>query len=293
MVIERFAPSPTGLLHLGHAFSAHVAWSAARRAGGRFLLRMEDLDPLRARSSHCAAIVEDLAWLGLDWDGPPFHQSGRRAAYEAALERLSANGLTYACACSRRDILEAASAPQEGASHGPDGPVYPGTCRARGLAAGPGRAIRLDVCRAIDRLGGAAAVDALDFREIGLGIGGESGRVFLDAATLVRDVGDVVLAGKGGTAAYDLAVTLDDAHQGVNHVTRGRDLFPATQIHRVLQALLDLPAPIYRHHALVRDEVGKRLAKRDDARAIARYRAEGMSPADVLALAALNAGPSG
>jgi len=160
-------------------------------------------------------------------------------------------------------------------------------------AAGPGRAIRLDMCRAIDRLGGGAAVGALDFREIGRGIGGESGRVFLDAATLVRDVGDVVLAGKGGTTAYHLAVTLDDAHQGITHVTRGRDLFPATQIHRVLQALLDLPVPIYRHHALVRDEVGKRLAKRDDARAIARYRAEGMSPADVLALAALNAGPSG
>ncbi len=281
MTVERFAPSPTGPLHLGHAFSAFLAHDAARAAGGRFLLRLEDLDRARCRPEHAAAILDDLAWLGLAWDAPPLLQSARAEAHGAALARLAAAGLTYACRCSRRDVAEALAAPQEGAAEGPDGPVYPGTCRGRGLAHAPGRATRLDMRAAIAALGGPSALSRLARAEIGRGPGGETGELPLDADALLAGVGDVVLARRDGTVAYHLAVVLDDAHQGVTHVTRGEDLFAAAAIHRLLQALLGLPAPVWRHHRLIRDAEGRRLAKRDDARAIARYRAEGATPADI------------
>ena len=285
MVIERFAPSPTGLLHLGHAYSAWTAWSAARAAGGRFLLRMEDLDASRVRKAHVEAIERDLAWLGLDWDGPVLFQSGRQQAYAGALDGLAGMGLTYRCRCTRRDIAEAIAAPQEGAM-GPDGPVYPGTCRAAGVAAGEVHAIRLDMRRALDRIGDP---EALVFTELGAGPAGQTGRIAPQPAELLEGTGDVVLARRDGATAYHLAVVVDDAHQQVTHVTRGRDLFAATAIHRVLQCLLGLPCPVYRHHALVRDPSGKRLAKRDDARAIAAYRDAGMSPQEVLELAEAHA----
>lgn len=282
----RFAPSPTGPLHLGHAFSAWVGWNAARRAGGRFLLRIEDLDQGRSRPEWVEAIKRDLIWLGIGWNGPLLFQSHRLEAYRMALTDLAARRLTYACTCTRRDIADAAAAPQESAQ-GPDGPVYPGTCRGRFRPTDGPHATRLNIGAAIEALGGPAAVDALTFEETGAGPEGETGTIHLSARALLEDVGDVVLARRDRAPAYHLAVTVDDAHQGVTHVSRGRDLFPATQIHRLLQALLGLPVPVYHHHRLVRDDAGRRLAKRDDARAIASYREAGLSPAEVLRLAGI------
>lgn len=287
MLTDRFAPSPTGALHLGHAFSALLGHDAARAAGGRYLLRMEDLDRGRVRPGCAEAICRDLAWIGIHWDGPVLAQSTRRPAYEAALDRLGRAGLTYACACSRKDIAEAAAAPHGGA-HGPDGVRYPGTCRTKGLAPGPGLAMRLDMASAISALGGTQAVASLGFTELGAGPHAESGRITLDPAWLVEVAGDPVLARRDGTPAYHLAVVVDDAAQGVSMVTRGEDLFAATAIHRLLQALLDLPVPSYRHHKLICDEAGRRLAKRDDARALSSLREGGATPADVRAMMGLD-----
>ncbi|WP_126977242.1 tRNA glutamyl-Q(34) synthetase GluQRS [Frigidibacter oleivorans] len=273
----RFSPSPTGLLHLGHARAACEA--AARADPGQFLIRIEDIDRARCRPDFEAAIFEDLAWLGLDWQRPVWRQSDRLPAYDAALARLAGMGLTYPCRCSRGDIRAALSAPQEGAPViGPDGVVYPGTCRGRAMAeAGPRDAIRLDMRRAIDRLGSLPA-----FLETGPC---HPGRHQLTAEALLSHVGDVVLSRREFGTSYHLAVVVDDAAQGITEVTRGRDLFEATQIHVLLQAVLQLPQPSYWHHDLVRDSYGKRLAKRDDARAIRRYREDGLSPAQVRALA--------
>ncbi len=269
--VERFAPSPTGRLHLGHAFSALTAWEAAQAAGGVFRLRIEDLDQGRARRDYEAGIIEDLRWLGLDWPEPVIRQSERGAAYAAALDRLAEMGLTYRCICTRRDILAAADAPQEG---GPDGPVYPGTCRGRDVPPDAPHAIRLDLTRA------AATVGDLAFEEIG-DDPARRGRVPVDKDGLSASCGDVVLARKDAAASYHLAVVVDDAFEGVTHVTRGEDLFAATPVHILLQALLGLPTPVYRHHRLIRDETGKRLAKRADSAALATLRAEGWTPADV------------
>lgn len=262
MYATRFAPSPTGPLHLGHAFSALTGWQRARAAGGRFLVRIEDLDSSRCRPEWEAAIFEDLAWLGLDWEEPVLRQSTRTAAYRAALDHLSAKGLTYACSCTRGDIRAAVTAPQEG----PDGTVYPGICRGRGHDA-EGAAIRLDMGAAMERL-----------REVSFE---DNGLHKADTRAMVEGIGDVVLARRDGAAAYHLAVVVDDAAQGITEVVRGADLFEATAIHVVLQRLLNLPTPIYHHHRLIRDENGKRLAKRDDARALAKYRAEGATPDDI------------
>lgn len=274
---SRFAPSPTGLLHLGHARAAFEA--AARADPGQFLIRIEDIDRARCRPEFEAAIFEDLAWLGLDWQHPVWRQSDRLPAYDAALNRLAAMGLTYPCRCSRGDIRAALAAPQEGAPVlGPDGVVYPGTCRGRSMAeAGHQDAIRLDMRRAIDRLGLLP-----HFTEAGPC---HPGQHPLTAAALLSHVGDVVLSRRDFGTSYHLAVVVDDAAQGITEVTRGRDLFEATQIHVLLQELLQLPQPTYWHHDLVRDNNGKRLAKRDDARAIRRYRADGLTPAQVRALA--------
>lgn len=287
--VERFAPSPTGLLHLGHAYSAWVGWHAARAAGGRFLLRMEDLDQGRVRPEHVEAIIRDLSWLGIDWDGPVLFQSARSQAYRVLLDDLATRRLTYVCTCTRRDVAEAASAPQEGtAPFGPDGPVYPGTCRGRYRPADGPHAVRLDMAAAMEALGGPAAVDALGFTEIGSGPDGEHGTINLSAERLISDCGDIVLERRDGAPAYHLSVVADDAEQGVTHVTRGRDLFQATHVHRLLQALLGLPTPVYRHHRLVRDEAGRRLAKRDDARSIAAWRDAGLGAAEVLRLAGIS-----
>jgi glutamyl-Q tRNA(Asp) synthetase len=280
---DRFAPSPTGELHLGHAFSALVGWRAARAAGGRFLLRMEDLDHSRVRPAFVEAIYRDLAWLGVEWETPVLFQSTRLAAYRDALYHLTGLGLTYPCTCTRRDIAEAVSAPQEGGlPSGPDGPVYPGTCRGRPHLPGQTAAIRLDMRRAIAALGGPAAVAGLCFEELEAGPSGETGEIRLDPEALVAAAGDVVLARRDGAPAYHLAVVVDDAHQGVTHVTRGRDLFTATPVHRLLQAVLGFATPVYRHHRLIRDAAGKRLAKRADAYSLAKLRADGLQPAEIL-----------
>ena len=280
----RFAPSPTGLLHLGHAFSALTAWSLARAAGGTFLLRIEDTDLARCRPEYEAAILDDLRWLGLAWPEPVLRQSEHLPRYAAALDRLSAMGLTYPCRCTRADIRAAMSAPQERAVRlSPDGLVYPGTCRGRGMETmGEGDAVRLDLARALDLVGDAGR---LAWREIGPG---HAGTHRLDRRMLLARLGDVVLARKDiGAAAYHLAVVVDDAHQGITHVVRGEDLLEATRLHRLLQHLLDLPVPVWHHHRLIRDPAGRRLAKRDEDRALAAWRAGGATPAGVRAAVGL------
>ncbi len=276
-MITRFAPSPTGLLHLGHAFSALTAWEVARAAGGRFLLRIEDIDRARCKAEFEAAICEDLTWLGLRWPEPVMRQSRRQAAYDAALARLAGMGLTYPCSCTRADIRAAMSAPQEGV--GPDGPIYPGTCRGRAMESrAPGDAIRLDMGRA------AALAGPLSCTETG-----ESpGHLHSAPDWMVAHIGDIVLARKDIATSYHLSVVVDDAAQGITHVVRGADLAPATPIHLLLQKLLALPTPVYHHHRLIRDDTGKRLAKRDDSRAIAAYRAEGATPADIRRMVGLS-----
>lgn len=276
--ITRFAPSPTGPLHLGHAYSACLAFDMARAAHGVFHLRIDDLDTARCRPEWEAQIEDDLRWLGLDWPVPILRQSARLQLYRRSLETLLDQGLLYACSCSRADIRAAVSAPQEGAipATGPDGLIYPGTCRPAAPPGGPmpDAVLRLDMARALTRL---SAVPA--FTETGQSASGQTGRIL--ARDLISEVGDVVLARRDMGASYHLSVVVDDAEQGITHVIRGEDLFAATKIHVVLQHLLGLPTPIYHHHRLIRDAAGKRLAKRDDARAIATYRAEGHTPRDI------------
>jgi len=274
-VVTRFAPSPTGRLHLGHAYAALQAHDHARAAGGGFLLRIEDIDGTRSREGFVAGIAEDLAWLGLTWDGPVLRQSTRLAIYDAALAGLRDRGLLYPCFCTRADIAASVSAPH----HGPDGLVYPGTCRhlpaaeaAARIAAGAPHAWRLATDRAV------AQTDPLDWTDQIAGPQRAEPAAF----------GDVVLARKDAPASYHLAVTIDDAAQGVTDVVRGRDLMRATDIHRLLQALLGLPTPRYRHHPLLLGPDGTRLAKRNGAPALADLRAAGEDGAALAA--ALRAG---
>ena len=272
----RFAPSPTGFLHVGHARAALIAFSRARDAGGRFLLRIEDIDAVRCRPEFTDAILEDLAWLGIHWDLPVRHQSGHLPEYRQVLDELSARHLIYPCFCTRaeirREIQSSGAAP-----HAPDGSaVYPGTCRAlptdlraARLADGTPHAWRLDMERAV------ASVPPLYFREHGH---------FREQGRAIRchpeDFGDVVLARSDAPASYHLCVTHDDAIQGVILVTRGEDLLPATSIHRLLQALMGWPVPDYEHHSLLLDATGRRLAKRDGAATLREMRAAGLNPRD-------------
>lgn len=279
--VTRFAPSPTGPLHLGHAYSALLAHDMALAAGGTFHLRIDDLDQSRCRPDWEAQIFEDLRWLGLNWPEPVLRQSARLPRYRAALEILWRRGLLYPCHCTRADIRAAASAPQEGASmHGPDGLIYPGTCRPATPPGGPlpDLPLRLNTARAMAEIG-----NALEFTETAFTASGQP--EVIRPSDPVFQVGDVALARPAMGASYHLSVVLDDADQNVTHVIRGEDLFEATQIHVLLQKLLGLPTPVYRHHRLIRDEKGKRLAKRDEARAIAKFRDDGLLPQDVRALA--------
>lgn len=285
-MITRFAPSPTGPLHLGHAYSALLNFDMATAAGGTFLLRIDDLDRSRARPEWEAQLKDDLRWLGLDWPAPCRRESEHLDAYDAALDRLWESGLLYPCHCTRRDIREALSAPQEGAPlTGPDGLIYPGTCRPATPPTGPrpeDTTLRLDMARAC-----ATLARPLHFVETGAGPDGQTGAIETSAHEMITTIGDVVLARRGMGAAYHLAVVIDDAAQGVTDVVRGRDLFEATRIHALLQGLLDLTTPRYHHHRLIRDEGGKRLAKRDDARAIALYRSEGRTPQEIRSMVGL------
>jgi glutamyl-Q tRNA(Asp) synthetase len=255
MIVTRFAPSPTGFLHLGHAYAAMTA----RRAGERFVLRIEDIDTGRCRPEFEAAIFEDLAWLGLDWETPVLRQSERGEAYASALAQLDAQGLVYRCYCTRKDIAGAGAAP-----HGPEGPLYPGTCR--GLRAHPHRphALRLDAAKAAVQAGALTFMEHADVHPV-------------DPLLL----GDIVLARKEMPAAYHLAVVVDDAFQGVNLVTRGEDLLPATHVQRLLQALLGLPAPAYAHHKLILDADGRKFSKRDGSVTLRALRKGGTTPADI------------
>lgn len=276
----RFAPSPTGPLHLGHAYSALLASDMARAQGGIFHLRIDDIDPGRCRPEWEAQIYEDLTWLGIDWPTPVWRQSDRLLRYKTALARLWSLGLLYPCTCTRADIRQAADAPQEGVpTHGPDGLIYPGTCRPEIPPVGPlpAAVLRLDMARALDKLTGP-----FGFTETGPDHAGQ-----IQPKDMVQTVGDVVLARRDMGASYHLSIVLDDADQHISHVIRGQDLFEATQIHVLLQKLLELPTPAYHHHRLIRDHEGKRLAKRDDARAIAKYRQEGAAPQDIRAMVGL------
>ncbi len=269
MIVTRFAPSPTGYLHLGHAFAA---WTAARE-GERFLLRLEDLDTARAREEFVFAIFEDLAWLGLSWEEPVLHQSRRMPVYREALGRL--RSLTYPCFCTRKEIAEEIARAVE-APHlmGPDGPLYPGTCRhvspderAARMARGDAYALRLDVAEAAEVAGPLTFIEHGQPRNV-------EPLLF----------GDVVLARKDMPASYHLAVVVDDAFQGVTLVTRGEDLLPATHVQRLLQALLDYPAPAYAHHRLILDKNGRKFSKRDPSVTLRGLRQAGLTPSGVGAL---------
>ena len=266
-VVTRFAPSPTGRLHLGHAYSALLAHRFAREKEGTFLLRIEDIDPGRARASHIDGVIEDLLWLGLSFDGEILYQSERLSLYAQALERLKADDLVYPCFCTRSTIA-AEMAASASAPHGPHGLVYPGTCRRlspeerEARRVGEPHAWRLDVAKAVARAG------PLFWTE------GEAG---VEARPEL--FGDVVLARKDAPTSYHLAVTVDDAAQAVTDVVRGRDLYEATHLHRLLQHLLELPSPAYHHHPLLLGSDGKRLAKRNGAPTLAGLREDGADPA--------------
>jgi glutamyl-Q tRNA(Asp) synthetase len=280
-LVYRFAPSPNGYLHLGHALSALTNFDLARAAGGRFLLRIEDIDSARCRSEFETAIYEDLAWLGITWDGPVRRQSEHLDEYRAALARLEAAGLLYPGFESRAEIAALVSGAPGTRPRDPDGaPLYPGTARslprserARRIAAGEPFALRLDMAAAIARAG----APALSWSESGSGPEGETGTV----AGAPARWGDVVLGRKEVPASYHLAVVIDDARQGATHVVRGRDLFWSTSVHRLLQGLLDLPVPAYHHHPLVLDADGRKLSKSTQATALRSLRRNGVTAAEI------------
>ncbi|MFM5918467.1 MAG: tRNA glutamyl-Q(34) synthetase GluQRS [Novosphingobium sp.] len=258
-VRTRFAPSPNGRLHLGHAYAAIVAHDLARERGGEFLLRIEDIDGTRSRAELVPEMLTDLEWLGLKWDGAVTFQSHNLDSYAAAGERLREMGLLYPCRCTRAEVLATARAV------GPDGPVYPGTCRGRQMDS-DGAAWRLDMTRALEKAGPLGWVDELAGRRM----------------ARPERFGDVVLLRKEAPASYHLAATLDDAEQGVTLVTRGMDLFASTDLHVLLQRLLGLPQPVYHHHPLLVEADGRKLAKRRGSPALADLRRGGE---DGLALA--------
>lgn len=271
-MITRFAPSPTGPLHLGHAFSALTVWQQSEQQGGTALLRIEDNDSTRRRPEHVAGIFDDLAWLGLTWPQPVRIQSEHRPDHVASLGTLK--DLLYACSCTRRQIRQA------GAVQGHEGLVYPGTCRHRSLAgAKPTDALRLDLRRALDR------ADPLTFTETGPL---QPGQHACDADDMIAMIGDPVLRRPGnGDIAYLLACTHDDTAQGITHVVRGIDLWHQTPVQVLLQSLMGWPTPVYHHHDLIRDTTGRRLAKIDKSRSLTSYRDAGATPAEIKTMVGL------
>ena len=271
----RFAPSPTGPLHLGHAYSALYGHRLAEAKNGLWLLRIDDLDHSRSKPEWTQQIFDDLRWLGLAWPEPVRFQSQETASYQTALDALARARLIYPCCCNRADIAQAAAAPQEGVPEfGPDGRIYPGTCRHRSLSqAGVGDALRLNMRKAVKAL-----QKPVTYEEFGTQL---SERITLKPEALIAQVGDVVLRRKDQGAAYHLAVVIDDDAQNITDVVRGADLSAATQIHVVLQQLLNIQTPRYHHHALIRDKTGKRLAKRSDSEALSTLRNAGHSAQDI------------
>ena len=272
MFVTRFAPSPTGRLHKGHAFSALTAWRAAREAGGRFILRIEDIDPTRCRSGFEAAIYEDLDWLGLDWEQPVRRQSDHLADYDEVVRRLDGLGLLYRCFRTRKEIMDAIGDAPHGAVEAVRPGPHPADEEAALVAEGRPFAWRLSLERAREHLGGAVW-DALSFVEEGQGLDGEHGEIRARPET----AGDVVVARKDAGTAYHVAVAHDDALQGITHVIRGQDLFEASHIQVLLQRLMGWPTPRYRHHRLLTGPDGRRFAKRDGSVTLAQLRADGVT----------------
>jgi len=275
--VLRFAPSPNGYLHIGHAYSALRNFDMARRLGGRFLLRIEDIDTERCRPEYEQAIYEDLEWLGLSWDGPVLRQSDHFPIYAKAVEHLQARGLLYPCFCSRQDISRAVSAMRDWPRDPDGGPLYPRTCRhvseeerMQRLASGQQAALRLDVAQSLGEIG-----QNLGWREYGEGE--EARDVHAEPALW----GDCILARKDIPTSYHISVVVDDARQGVTNIVRGKDLFDATSLHRLLQDLLDVPAPHYHHHDLLRDPAGQKLSKSTRAKSLRALREEGVTAQDV------------
>lgn len=282
-VRTRFAPSPTGHLHLGHAYSAWLNADFAARHGGHFLLRMEDIDGGRCKPEYEQAIYDDLTWLGFHWPTPVRRQSEHLADYQAALDQLDAQGLLYPCFCTRKEIRaeikNSGYAPHDLARHSSEGPTYPGTCRHLTLQerqqrhqAGTPFALRLDMTRALARKG----TDALTWTDL------EAGQQIATPEILQHVLGDAVLARKDIPTSYHLSVVVDDHLQRISHVIRGNDLFLATHLHRLLQHLLGYAPPLYRHHDLLTDENGWRYAKRDNAKSLFQMRTEGQAPEDLM-----------
>jgi glutamyl-Q tRNA(Asp) synthetase len=279
--VLRFAPSPNGELHLGHALSALLGYEQAKAAGGRFLVRIEDIDATRTRPELVEGILADLRWLGLEWEEPVLRQSTRMAAYRAAAERLAAQGVLYRCFATRTEIEMAAG----GAGTDPDGaPLYPGLWKGRterdiaaALAAGRPCALRLDMAAAL-----RAAARILDGRRLGFEeLGDDGGTAPRSVEARPERWGDPVIVRKDVATSYHLAVVVDDAWQGVTHVTRGRDLFAATGLHRLLQVLLGLPSPVYRHHRLIADATGRKLSKSARDTSLRSLRERGVTPGEV------------
>jgi glutamyl-Q tRNA(Asp) synthetase len=287
--ITRFAPSPNGELHLGHALSALTAFDMARRYGGRFILRIEDIDVQRTRQEHVAAICDDLRWLGIEWDGPLLRQSARFDAYREATQRLQDLGVLYPCFATRSEIEAAAADHPTGTD--PDGsPLYPGLCKglstvevARRCALGEPYCLRLDMDRALATAGAMSKGRPLVFGEW-------TGELSTPPTVVTADParwGDAVIVRKDTPASYHLAVVVDDAMQGITHVIRGRDLYPATGLHRLLQVLLDLPEPVYHHHRLLLDAAGRKLSKSIGSKSLRSLRQAGTTPAEIRRLVGL------
>lgn len=270
MIVTRFAPSPTGRLHLGHAFAARFAHDRARENNGKFLLRIEDIDPVRCKPEFIDGILEDLDWLGLKWDQQPILQSERLDFYADALQKLKDRGVLYPCVCTRKEI-ESEIARMGHAPHAGETAVYPGTCRGKhlDLSRFDRWSWRLDIEKSLRQIG-----ESLFF------VDESRGRVKANPAIF----GDIILARKETPASYHLCSVLDDAAQGVTLVTRGEDLFDSTHVHRLLQALLGLDTPLYHHHRLISDAEGRRLAKRDQSVTIKFLREKGLNPAEIFAM---------
>lgn len=283
MVIERFAPSPTGYLHLGHAYSAMTAWRSTKTHSGKFLIRIEDLDSTRSKSQYTRAIFDDLSKLGINWNIPVVYQSERYSVYEDCLSKLIAMGLCFPCKCTRKDIKDSLEAPNAPLISEGQKLLYPGTCRNRSFdEMNKGDAVRLNFSKVIEHFGGLSHFPTLEIRELGQS---HTGIHHLSPEYFQANFGDIVLARKDIGTSYHLTVVIDDAFMGITNVTRGEDIFDSTFIHRLLQELLGLPVPTWSHHGLIRDEDGKRLAKRSPSFTLRNLWDQGFTSEEIISMA--------
>ena len=283
MVIERFAPSPTGYLHLGHAYSAMTAWRSTNTHNGKFHIRIEDLDSTRSKSQYTQAIFDDLSKLGINWNIPVVYQSERYTVYEDYLSKLIAMELCFPCKCTRKDIKDSLEAPNAPLISEGQKLLYPGTCRNRSFdEMNKGDAVRLNFSKVIEYFGGLSHFPTLEIRELGQS---HSGVHDVSPEYFQENFGDIVLARKNIGTSYHLAVVIDDAFMGITNVTRGEDIFDSTFIHRLLQELLGLPVPTWSHHGLIRDENGKRLAKRSPSFTLRSLWDQGFTSEEIISMA--------